>query len=62
MAQEVFALHAVCGCACPACGSISTPTETVVPGFTGAPIYVTDCPDCGYQDVDASADSLEAVR
>lgn len=31
------------------------------PGFTGAPIYWATL-SCGCQDVDASADNIEAVR
>lgn len=53
----------MCSWDCPNCGACDPDVETLkTPGFTGAPIYVMNYSCCGYQDVDASADNIDAAR
>lgn len=48
---------------CPGCGALQPEVEEgKSAGFTGAPIYWTTFKCCGYQETDASEDSLEAAR
>jgi hypothetical protein len=47
---------------CDKCEYHGEPIDRSGPGFTGATIYVSECPNCGWQDIDSSGDNLEAVR